>query len=148
MAKPLKTTVLDNIEAAIQGIISNAERHPSVPTDRDDKTYPLAFIFDGDESNVRNNQVMVATFPIIIEIWTEDEAGMKAISDACDIWKADIEEILMPPDTQARKPYEFKLSPLDPTASKFYADDTLGGIQLQYEVTYLYPYGKPYEQIS
>lgn len=145
MATPIKTTVLDNLETTIQGIIAKAERHPAKMEDRTSKSFPLCFLFDDDEVKVRRNQVMICTFPLQIEIWTEKQAGMKAISNACDIWQADIEKILMPSTSQARKPAEVKCVHGSPASSKFYADETLGGIVLLYEITYMYPYGKPYE---
>ena len=146
MSTPIRTQVLDLLETKIGEVISNTERHPSIPVDRTNKSGTMCFLFDNDDRKERKNRIVDCTFTLQVELWIEDRDGMKAISDTADLLEAQIEQKLMP--STALKPLVKNVDYAETTSSKFYADNTVGGIVIYYDITYSHAYGNPYEQLT
>lgn len=146
MSTPIRTQVLNLLETDIATIISGAQRHPSIPVDRTHKSGTMCFLFDGDDSKERRNRIVDCTFTLQVEIWIEDRGGMKDISDTADLLEAQVEHKLMN-ETEGNALIK-RIDYGDTTSSKFYVDETLGGIVLNYDITYSHKYGNPYEQLT
>lgn len=146
MSSPIRTQLLDLLESDIATIISNTQRHPSIPVDRTHKSGTMCFLFDGDDRKERRNRIVDCTFTLQVEVWIENRDGMKAISDTADLLECQIEEKLT--NDTIKNSLVKRIDYGETTSSKFFADETLGGIVLNYDITYSHVYGNPYEHIS
>ena len=139
MSDPVKTQVLDRIEAIISGVpeVKKALRHPGVkPADLDDYNENIVFIFDDDESKEQRNRITRKTIPLHVECWIKHENGMRAISDAADILQAEITAALQTDTTLLGMSVRVSESQSEACASKFYQSEEEGGVILLYEVSY------------
>ena len=149
MSTPVKTRVLDRIEAVVSAVPSvvKAQRNPGIkPADLDDYNDNLVFLFDDDEKKEQRNRITRKTFPLHIEIWITREAGMKAISDAADIMQADIVAALQTDSELLSLSVKVTESEDEPCASKFYQSDEEGGVVLKLTVAYQHARNDLYSQ--
>ena len=139
MSTPVKTLVLDRIETVIAACasVNKAIRHPGVkPSDLDDYDDNLVFIFDDEEQKEQRNRITRKTFPLHVECWIKHENGMRAISDAADILQAEITAALQTDSSLLEMSVRVAEIQTQACASKFYQNETEGGIVLLYEVAY------------
>jgi len=150
MATPIKTLILQAIKTALDGMINgdgaalfkDVIRNPSKPIDHDFFKSPMCFIFDETESKTRRNRIADVSLPIQIECWLKiDEDD---ISDFMDYIEAEVhKEFVNSTDLQL---YIKNIYPEEGTpATKFYINETLGGVVLRYNIRYIHEWADPYD---
>jgi hypothetical protein len=86
MADPVKVTVLKAIEAAVSAVVGlgSVHRDPPVIPDREVATWPIAFVFHGDETLEHRNQYTVCTMEIEVQVWTNDKGSSASVLDEAE----------------------------------------------------------------
>ncbi|MEO0250056.1 MAG: hypothetical protein ABIN58_11135 [candidate division WOR-3 bacterium] len=144
MADTVKTGVLKALEEALGAVSALGQiiRNPSKPVDQETARFPLAFVFDEEESKRQVNRYALVTMPVQIEVWMR--TGEADISDAADEIAAAIEQTLLSSATVALRCQDIRPDP-ERSVVKFYADEFLGGCVLRYIVQYRHVWGDPYD---
>jgi|SRR3972149_3547253 len=143
MAIPVKTNYLNAIKTALETItqIKKVLRNPPKPYDRETQPFPVCFMFDATDTNTDRNRIQMKGFDLQIEVWIEDQNGEVDIGDMGDIMQAEIHNKLI--DNKDILKYGMNLTEI--SCTKFYADETMGGIILAYRAAYCHKRGDAYD---
>lgn len=151
--KPVKTYLMNSIEAAIKGMTSiypNPTNQViyghSIPTGLDAVLYPYTCFFDDAESKVDKNRITQKTFTMVIQTWVTDESG-KTIFGQMDLIDAELEKTLL--NDLTIRSYALQIIP--ESSNKMVVIDEsgsllgLGVLESLYRVTYVHAWKNPYE---
>jgi hypothetical protein len=160
VADTVKTSILKEIKIFLEGLtyegaplFNKVLRNPSIPIDHDCEQHPIIYFFDDTVKSHWRNRLIDATMPIIMEVWlrTDDrENSFEDISDEADIIEAEVQKAVMniAPETGVKKYAKLFEPQWDDTSTKFYVDEFIGGITLNYMVRWLYKWNNPYDIVS
>jgi hypothetical protein len=134
---PVKTTVVDMLKGRVELVtgLTRVIHRPSIPIDRDNTVFPVAFTFDDTETNaVGRNRVRTASFPYVVEVY--DDRGQEIVSKNMDVVQADLFKILISEPTDDMRKYGIRVTEGGTPIDKFYADDNMSGAIFNYIVEY------------
>jgi hypothetical protein len=145
MAKPVKTLVMDAIEAAIKSLahVPNADqvkRGQGIPIDLDTAVYPWTCFFDEPEAKKEKNRISIKTFELVVQTWVKKSTI--TIDEQMDTIDADLEKKLLNDSGIADACIRIEAK----GSEKFILDDMETGIlQSTYELTYAHKWKDPYD---
>lgn len=143
MSTPVKSTLMDAIEAALNAItlIKEVKDGQAIPTDEEVKSYPWACFFDELETNEDRNRTATKSFDLIVQVWVQEKAGT-TLAKQLNIMDAELERELLNDAAVLDASRGIRHTSSD----KLYVDDEVRAIlQAVYRVSYAHAWKDPYD---